>query len=109
MIRTTRGWGTMSPLSPADIKEIMDNSPDVLEPVEDNVNHPNHYKGAYPFEVIDVIEFVLDSVHCSHLDPFESYCLGNELKYRLRAGLKDNAAEDIAKAMKYMEFRRGDR
>lgn len=63
------------------------------------VKHPSHYT-AYPVEVIDIIKATLGD------DGFKAYCLGNEIKYRMRAGLKgDNAEEDIAKAMQYMEFR----
>ena len=67
--------------------------------MSDAVNHPSHYT-AYPVEVIDMIRKVLGP------EGFKAYCLGNEIKYRMRAGLKgDNAAQDIAKAMKYKEFR----
>lgn len=67
--------------------------------MSDNVKHPSHYT-AYPVEVIDMIRAVLGD------EGFKAYCLGNEVKYRMRAGLKgDNAAEDIAKAMQYKEFR----
>lgn len=67
--------------------------------MSDNVNHPSHYT-AYPAEVIYMVKAVLG------VEGFKAYCLGNEIKYRMRAGLKgDNAAEDIAKAMKYKEFR----
>lgn len=65
---------------------------------EDPVHHPPHYT-AYPVEVIDMIKLVLGP------DGFKAYCLGNEVKYRMRAGLKGDADEDIAKAMKYKEFR----
>ncbi len=76
----------------------------------DKVNHPSHYKGAYPLEVKEIIAVVLNwCAVTGDMSAWEIYCFGNELKYRLRAGLKDNAVEDIAKAMKYMEFRRGDR
>lgn len=64
----------------------------------DPVNHPPHYT-AYPVEVIDMIRKVLG------YEGFKAYCLGNEIKYRMRAGLKGDAAEDLAKAMKYKEFR----
>lgn len=73
--------------------------------MSDNVNHPSHYTAypaypAYPAEVIYMVKAVLG------VEGFKAYCLGNEIKYRMRAGLKgDNAAEDIAKAMKYKEFR----
>lgn len=66
----------------------------------DPVNHPAHYK-AYPVEVIDIIRHVLGP------EGFRAYCIGNELKYRLRAGDKGDAAQDFAKAMKYREFREG--
>lgn len=64
----------------------------------DPVNHPSHYT-AYPVEVIDMIRLVLGD------GGFKAYCLGNEIKYRMRAGLKGDASEDLAKAMKYKEFR----
>lgn len=64
----------------------------------DAVNHPAHYK-QYPVDVIDIIRYVLGH------EGFRAYCIGNELKYRLRAGDKGDAAEDMAKAAKYREFR----
>ena len=72
--------------------------------MSDNVQHPYHYAGTYPSEVIEMIESVLRDTYDS--TAFEAYCLGSELKYRFRAGHKsDNPAEDIAKAEKYREFR----
>jgi hypothetical protein len=44
---------------------------------------------------------------CPSLTPFEAYCFGNELKYRLRAGFKGDTLEDIEKALKYKNFRKG--
>lgn len=65
----------------------------------DAVNHPSHYI-AFPVEVIEIIKAALGP------EGFRAYCFGNEIKYRMRAGLKgDNAAEDIAKAMTYKKFR----
>lgn len=65
----------------------------------DAVNHPSHYT-AFPVEVIEIIKSALGP------DGFRAYCFGNEIKYRMRAGLKgDNSAEDIAKAMTYKKFR----
>jgi hypothetical protein len=61
--------------------------------MSDVVNHPTHYKSG-GLEAIDVIEaFKLD------------FCLGNAVKYILRAGKKDpsKTAEDIAKARWYLE------
>lgn len=56
---------------------------------KDKIN-PDHYK-AKQFQVIDVIEgFSL------------GFCLGNVLKYVLRAGKKGNALEDLKKARWYL-------
>ncbi len=62
------------------------------------VKHPAHYT-AYPVEVIDMIRAILGD------DGFRSYCLGNEIKYRMRAGLKGDQQEDFEKAMQYKKFR----
>jgi len=63
------------------------------------VNRPAHYNHL-PTEVIDIIKGVLDE---ADVDAFDAYCLGNALKYRLRAGVKDpdKIEEDIKKAMWY--------
>jgi len=66
--------------------------------MNETINHPSHYT-RFPVEVIDIIRAVLGP------EGFRAYCLGNEIKYRMRAGLKGDAVEDINKAMKYMEFR----
>lgn len=69
--------------------------------MNDEVKHPEHYT-AFPVEVINIIRAALG------LEGFRAYCFGNEIKYRMRAGLKgDNAAQDIAKAMTYKQFRDG--
>lgn len=66
----------------------------------DAVNSPSHYND-YPVEVIEIIKRTLTK------EQFIGYCLGNEIKYRMRAGLKsDNIEEDIKKALKYRGFRR---
>jgi ribosomal protein S6 len=62
--------------------------------MSENVNHPAHYGGAEnPYEVIKVIEFY----KCC-------FCIGNVLKYILRAGKKDLAKEieDLEKAAWYL-------
>jgi hypothetical protein len=80
---------------------------DTAIPDSDAVHSPAHYKGHYPFEVTtDCIREVLLSFMATDLNHYEAYCLGNELKYRLRAGLKGDAVEDIAKAMEYAGYRR---
>jgi len=71
----------------------------------DKINHPGHYT-EYPIEVIDIIKIVLTKAYGEKA--FEAYCWGNEIKYRMRAGLKgESTDEDIKKASKYKEFREG--
>lgn len=69
----------------------------------DNVNHPAHYK-KFPFEVKEIIRHILGDTG------YKNYCLGNEIKYRLRAGFKDpdKIKEDIEKAMFYNKERNTD-
>lgn len=63
---------------------------------KDKVNHPNHYMGE-GIECIDVIQaFDL------------GFCLGNAIKYILRADRKDNRKEDIQKAIWYLKRDIGD-
>jgi len=55
------------------------------------VDHPEHYR-ANGLEAINVIEaFGL------------GFCLGNTVKYVLRAGRKGNAIEDLEKARWYLD------
>jgi hypothetical protein len=80
---------------------------DTVIPDSDAVHSPAHYKGHYPAEVKELIEICLNCCNAEEkLSPWEAYCLGNELKYRLRAGLKGDAAQDIAKALEYATFRK---
>ena len=59
----------------------------------DNVNHPPHYGGENnDFEPIKIIE---------HYGI--NFCLGNAIKYILRAGLKGNKNEDLEKAIWYLK------
>lgn len=64
----------------------------------DVVNNPNHYQLFPETEAIVVIAKSLTD------EEFRGYCLGNSLKYRLRAGKKGSAEEDLAKADKYVEL-----
>lgn len=63
---------------------------------EDAVNHPSHYK-AGGIEAIDYIQAKLSP------EEFAGYCRGNMLKYISRVGLKDDAAQDMRKALWYGE------
>mgnify|MGYP001773270490 FL=1 len=64
----------------------------------DMVNHPPHYtdtgvrcKCGEPIEVIQVTREL-------------NFCLGNVVKYVLRAGKKGAAIEDLKKARRYIDF-----
>lgn len=60
----------------------------------DKVNHPNQYNSG-KYEVIEIIKdagLALD------------FCLGNSLKYILRAKHKENFTEDIKKAQWYLNY-----
>lgn len=63
----------------------------------DEVNHPKHYDVAPGLEAYDVIKAVLTP------EELRGYCLGNLLKYRLRAGEKGPADTCIAKANWYRD------
>ena len=71
------------------------NSPDVRHPdifdIKDDPINPSHYKFAN-FEAIEI---------CEHFN----FCLGNALKYILRAGKKHQSrkAEDLKKAIWYLQ------
>ena len=63
----------------------------------DNVNNPNHYKLGCGIESIEIIKKVLGT------QGFVAFCLGNVLKYLIRAE-KKNKLEDYKKAAKYLEW-----
>jgi hypothetical protein len=62
--------------------------------MKEKVNHPDHYNSGR-FEVIDVI---VDAGYG------EGFCLGNVLKYILRAKHKENEIEDLKKARWYLDY-----
>ena len=62
--------------------------------MKEKVNHPNHYNSG-KYEVMDVID---DAGFT------EGFCLGNALKYILRAKHKESYIEDIKKAQWYLEY-----
>lgn len=64
----------------------------------DVVNSPAHYSFFPDLEAIQVIARAMTQ------EQFYGYCLGNRLKYRLRAGKKDALEQDIAKSDKYTEL-----
>lgn len=66
--------------------------------VSDSVNSPKHYQFFPDLEAIEVIARSMTQ------EQFYGYCLGNRLKYRLRAGNKGKLEQDIAKSDKYSEL-----
>lgn len=66
--------------------------------IADPVNQPQHYQFFPDLEAIEVI------ARSTTQEQFYGYCLGNRLKYRLRAGNKDKLEQDIAKSDKYLEL-----
>jgi len=61
---------------------------------KEKVNHPDHYNSG-KFEAIDVID---DAGYG------EGFCLGNVLKYILRAKHKEDEIEDLKKARWYLDY-----
>jgi len=57
---------------------------------EDRVNHPKHYT-QHP-----------SNVECIEITEHFNFCVGNAIKYLWRAGLKDDAVEDLRKAAWYI-------
>ena len=62
---------------------------------EMNVKNPKHYHLIDDVESIDIIARSMTT------EQFMGFCLGNILKYRIRAGKKDALEQDIAKANEY--------
>ena len=84
--------------SPCDI-DYSEWQPKTKDSPTDEINSPAWYT-EYDKETIEIIKFVLGP------EKFKAYCQGNELKYRLRFGLKDaDITKDTGKAMKYKKYR----
>lgn len=60
-------------------------------PKKEAVKHPEHYKHPSGIECIDVVQHM-------------GFNLGNAVKYIWRADLKNDAIEDMKKAIQYLEF-----
>lgn len=68
---------------------------------DDGVSKPSHYQ---VFDGVESIEIIARSMTVSE---FRGFCLGNVLKYRLRAGKKSELAtmeKDLKKAAFYQEL-----
>lgn len=66
--------------------------------MNDNVRNPKHYQIIDGMESIDMIASAMTE------EMFKGFCLGNILKYRIRAGKKDKLQQDIDKANYYEEL-----
>jgi len=64
----------------------------------DQVKNPKHYQIIDGFESITIIASAMT------IEQWKGFCLGNIIKYRLRAGNKDKLEQDIAKADFYKEL-----
>lgn len=69
-----------------------------LLPAEDTVKKPKRYELFPGIESIQVIARTMTVAE------FRGFCLGNTLKYRLRAGKKDDVKQELAKAEFYKEL-----
>ena len=78
--------------------EVIAEAPTTGTQSVDAVNSPKHYQFFPDLEAIVVIARSMTQ------EQFYGYCLGNRLKYRLRAGNKDKLEQDIAKSDKYLEL-----
>lgn len=77
------------------IDTVIDYLDDKSEDEYDAVDHPFHYT-SHGLETIDKIEAVIDGLPAK-----EAAMLANVLKYFDRAGLKDDAHQDLEKANNY--------
>lgn len=100
-----RHWRVSSENNPEYVINLLESEMELLEDVTksyakihvkpDAVNSPKHYS---VFEKLEAIEVIASSMTA---DQFYGYCLGNILKYRLRAGGKDDVMQELGKADRY--------
>ncbi|MEK0176145.1 DUF3310 domain-containing protein [Tetragenococcus halophilus] len=75
------------------VEHLNINDPKDIKPLDDNVNHPNHYQGD-----IETIDYIKDKLTD---EEFRGFVKGNVLKYVSREGLK-NGDEDLKKSDWYL-------
>ena len=67
-----------------------------MEAKDEAITSPGHYKVCEGMQVVDIIRAVLTP------EQFRGYCIGNLIKYRMRAGKKTmSPMEDLEKAHVY--------
>ena len=70
-----------------------------MEREHEAITSPDHYKVCEGLEVVDMIRAVLTP------EQFKGYCIGNMIKYRMRAGKKTmSPLEDLGKAHVYQTW-----
>jgi hypothetical protein len=70
-----------------------------MEREHEAITSPDHYKVCEGLEVVDMLRAVLTP------EQFKGYCLGNLIKYRMRAGKKTmSPMEDLGKAHVYEQW-----
>ena len=67
---------------------------------KDMVNHPQHYKGIYGLEVIEVMRNFI----AKYQNAYVGAMICSVLKYILRAPSKGKQLEDLKKARKHLDF-----
>lgn len=67
---------------------------------KDMVNHPEHYKGIYGLEVIEVMRNFISKYQNAYVGAM----VCSVLKYILRAPSKGKQLEDLKKARKHLDF-----
>lgn len=82
-----------------DLKPLFINTDSHVD-LYDTVERPKHYN-IFEKEVIYTIKDLLDNNN--NYKGFDSYCIGNSLKYIFRAGLKGDFYEDLEKARYYID------
>ena len=72
--------------------------------VIDNIKHPKHYEIVPNLESKDVVKLILNSELCANMTGYQKGCLFSVLKYRFRAGKKDDALTDLAKSDEFVNM-----
>lgn len=90
--------GLFTELDWSKIKMEEINAENLLKTKEDKVNNPNHYKGKFGLEAIDVVRNF-----AGNLTAVQGFYWGNAIKYLLRFQSK-NGLEDLKKARKNLDW-----
>lgn len=92
------GHGEIIALAKINIDDMTESMPfELLEGDNDDVKHPTHYQIGAGIQAIDIIKGAMTP------EQYKGYLLGNQIKYRMRAGSKGDAAKCIAKADWYRD------